>query len=175
MSASTSAETVIVSLAVYPHSILTYHLQCMRTLHHDICCKLQGKGGLHSAYMISLGRNQASSFHPTFCSPSAAITLALASLAASASAAMALCSCTGRRTSLLHSRPSPSPSTSISLLTSPPSPPSHPRGQSLHPALTAWSELWPPCQTGFQPGSWCLSMNNQTVVHLVVHCNSARA
>ncbi len=36
-----------------------------------------------------------------FCSPSAAMTLALASLAASASAAMALCSWTGRRTSFL--------------------------------------------------------------------------
>jgi hypothetical protein len=36
-----------------------------------------------------------------FCSPSAAITLALASLAASASAAMALCSCTGNLASLL--------------------------------------------------------------------------
>ncbi|KNC27999.1 hypothetical protein FF38_06748 [Lucilia cuprina] len=38
-----------------------------------------------------------------FCSPSAAITLALASRAASASAAMALCNCTGSRTSLLKS------------------------------------------------------------------------
>merc|ERR1719427_2332176 len=37
-----------------------------------------------------------------FCSPSAAITLALASLAASASAAMALCSWTGSLASLLE-------------------------------------------------------------------------
>ncbi len=36
-----------------------------------------------------------------FCSPSAAMTLALASLAASASAAIALCSWTGKRASLL--------------------------------------------------------------------------
>ena len=37
-----------------------------------------------------------------FCSPSAAITLALASRAASASAAIALCIWTGNRTSLLY-------------------------------------------------------------------------
>ena len=39
-----------------------------------------------------------------FCSPSAAMTLALASLAASASAAMALCSCWGSLTSLISTR-----------------------------------------------------------------------
>ena len=39
-----------------------------------------------------------------FCSPSAAITLALASLVASASAAMALCSCWGSLTSLISTR-----------------------------------------------------------------------
>ena len=39
-----------------------------------------------------------------FCSPSAAITLALASLEASASAAIALCNCCGNRTSLTSTR-----------------------------------------------------------------------
>lgn len=39
-----------------------------------------------------------------FCSPSAAMTLALASLAASASAAIARCSCIGSRTSFTSTR-----------------------------------------------------------------------
>jgi len=51
-----------------------------------------------SAIMIEASRRALEAF----CSPSAAITLALASLAASASAAMARCSWTGRRASLLH-------------------------------------------------------------------------
>lgn len=94
-----------------------------------------------------------------FCSPSAAMTLALASLAASASAAMALWSCTGSLTSLLekfkHVKCTDYLDDFYMLLTFQLSPLWRPKGPWLRRDLIAWYARWILSRIKCQPSSLC--------------------